>query len=140
GYAGIALDRPSKMADVTRIGGGAGWTAPKPAVASAKALEAALRKNRAAKEITATTADADTAVLTALLAEIVKALIGCDPDTLDSATVKTRFTAALKKAGPVVAAHVKEINDQLEEAKQKAAFSSSGGKWIQEGSRLSLSI
>ncbi|MCU1305226.1 MAG: hypothetical protein JWQ87_5510, partial [Candidatus Sulfotelmatobacter sp.] len=37
GYAGIALDRPSKMADVTRIGGGAGWTAPKPAVASAKA-------------------------------------------------------------------------------------------------------
>lgn len=149
GYAGIALNRPKASGDVTELtayngGGRSGWTPSKDvSIASggkAAGLEAALRKNRAAKGTTATTANSDTGILTALLKEIVKSLIGIDPDSLDSGTVKTRFTAALKKAGSQVQAQVKAITDELEEAKMKAAFTSTGGKWVREGSHLRLAI
>jgi hypothetical protein len=144
GYSGIALNRPKIAGDVTRIGTGAGWVPPSKvtpasgAKAASARLEEALRKNALAKGLT--TADADTAVLTALLAEIVKALIGVDPDTLDPGVVKTRFSAALKKAGPQMMATVAQITAELEEARQKASFESTGGKWVREGSHLSLSV
>jgi hypothetical protein len=141
GYDNINVDRPSKTADVTSIGtGGRGMVGNMaPLTAKAAALDSALRKNRAAKA-GLTTADADTAVLSALLAEIVKALIGCEPTALDPSVVKSRFASALKKAGPIVQGQVKELNDALDEAARKAAFIAAGGKWERVGSRLSMSI
>jgi len=139
------LKRPRSSGDVSQIGlgVGSGWTAPKPSVSSsakAAGLAAALRKNRAAKGI-ATTVNADTGILTALLAEIVKSLLGgVDPSSLDSATVKSRFATALRKASSETIATVKEITDALQEAKAQEAFASRGGTWRREGSRLSLSI
>jgi hypothetical protein len=138
-----SVSKPSVGGDATRIGAGSGWTPPKEiSVVSAKAagLDAALRKNRVAKGLPATTGNADTGVLTALLAEIVKALLGVDPATLDSSTVKTRFTTALKKAGAQVQSQVQSLTDAIEEAKMKSSFVSAGGKWARDGSRLSLSV
>jgi hypothetical protein len=92
GYAGI--ERPKAAGDVTLIGAGSGWNAPKPAVASGAKAERALLLHKIAK--TVNPSSADTAILTATLKSIITQLLGVNVESVDPGVLKSKLAATIK--------------------------------------------
>jgi hypothetical protein len=157
GYAGIALSRPSKTADVRQIGmGGSGWNAPKPSVNSGakavlagkleKALHALPESARAVLEKAAapSSATADTNVLVENLKSIVFQLLGVSAESLDPATLKVKLGQAIKSARPDIQRRLQKalgIGSEPDTPNVSLAeLIALGAKVENQGSRLHISV
>jgi hypothetical protein len=151
GYAGIALSRPSKTADVRQIGMG-GWNAPKPSVANgAKALDVKMQKALAAlpasaravlEKAAAPSAASDTGVLVESLKAIVYQLLGVSAESLDPAALKMKLTQAIKAARPDVQRRLAKALGRSEPNVDLdlAALIAAGAKVTKNGSVLNISV
>lgn len=134
------MTKPTASADVSRIGIGSGWTAPKPTITSGAKAERALLLNKLAKA--ANPYAADTAILVETLKSIVHQLLGVSVENFDASTLKSKLATALKTARP-------ELSKRLTKALAIASPDSDvsleelirlGAKVTKTGNTLNISV